>query len=201
MNKIAVTSLNVRKKLVTLSMLVMAGALQLHAGLLATATFTDTQPTPGQFDYDLTLNNTGTTTIGTFWFSWIPGAGFMSATPTSVQSPTGWTDNLTNSGAAIQWVTTTNLLAPGASESGFMFDSTLSPAQLEAPFAGTGLGSGDPVATFFVYIAAPLADPGAQSVAMPAAVSTAAPEPSTMLLAALAIGLVNWRKLARSAAR
>jgi hypothetical protein len=174
--------------------LLLVGATMANAGILATATFTDTQPVPGTYEYDITLNNTGTTTIGTFWFAWIPGAGFMSAVPTNVQSPAGWSEILTNAGKAIQWVDHGTMLAPGGSQSGFVFDSTLSPAALEAPFAGPGLGTGDTVATSFVYIAAPLADPGGQLVVTPAA-ATGAPEPSTVLLAALGIGLAGYKKL------
>ena len=59
------------------------------------------QVSPGVFQYHLTLNNTGTTSIGTFWFSWIPGAGFMGVSPTNVMSPAGWTDTVTNGGASI----------------------------------------------------------------------------------------------------
>jgi hypothetical protein len=44
-------------------------------GIDGTATYTDTLVSPGMYQYDLTLTNTGTTTVGTFWFSWIPGAG------------------------------------------------------------------------------------------------------------------------------
>jgi hypothetical protein len=172
--------------------LLLGTAMSAHAGILATGTFTDTQPVAGTYEYNITVNNTGTTTIGTFWFAWIVGAGFMSATPTSVQSPTGWTEIPTNGGKAIQWKTSTSLLAPGDSLSGFMFDSTLSPTDLESPFAGPGLGAGDTVATSFVYIAAPLADPGYQFV-----VTAGAPEPSTMLLAALGIGLAAYRKLGK----
>ena len=55
-------------------------------GITATATFTDTPNASlaGVNDYSITLNNTGTTTIGTFWFGWVPGAGFLSAAPTDI---------------------------------------------------------------------------------------------------------------------
>ena len=148
------------------------------AGISATATYTDTQISPGVYQYDFTLNNTGNTTIGTFWFAWVPGAGFLSAAPTAVINPAGWTDTVTNAGAAIRWTTTTNLLTAGQSLSGFEFDSTETPTQLLGNFTGTGTGAGDPVATSFVYIAAPLADPGFQFVPTPAQT----PEPESLVL-------------------
>jgi hypothetical protein len=177
------------RHLFLLSALMLAGGPAVFAsGLDATATFTDSLVSPGEFQYDLTLNNTGTTTIGTFWFSWIPGAGFMPVAPTAVLSPTGWSDILTNANSAIQWTTTTDLLAPGHSLSGFEFDSTLTPAQLQAAFPGPGLGTGDSISTAFVYIAAPLADPGAQLVASQMVAST--PEPTTTVTIALGFALI-----------
>jgi hypothetical protein len=59
------------------------------------------QVSPRLFQYDRTLNNTETTTIGTFCFSWIPGTGFMGVSRTNLMSPAGWTDTVTNGGASI----------------------------------------------------------------------------------------------------
>lgn len=176
-----------------LKVLLFAAALLLapswsRADETGTATFTVTTVSPGVFQYDLSLTDTGTTDIGTFWFSWIPGAGFMSAMPTNVTSPSGWSDILTNSGAAIQWTNPT-ALTPGASVAGFVFDSTLTPAQLEGPSSMPG----DPVDTFFTYIGAPLADPGFQGVATPARVATT-PEPATLTLASIALGLLGFAR-------
>ena len=61
-------------KLLLLVVVFLAASAAIRAnGLDATATYTDMLVSPGVYQYDLTLNNTGTTTIGTFWFSWIPG--------------------------------------------------------------------------------------------------------------------------------
>lgn len=175
------------KKLILLAA-VMALAVTAHAdGISATATITDTQISPGEYQYSITLNNTGTTTIGTFWFAWVPGAGFLTATPTSVVSPAGWTDTVTNTNKAVRWVTTTNLLAAGDSLSGFQFDSTESPDQLELTVP-SGTGAGDPVTTSYVYIGAPLQDPGYQLDAQ------IAPEPSSMLLLLTGSGLIGFVK-------
>jgi hypothetical protein len=168
----------------SLPVLVAVCAATAHAtGISATASYSNTEISPGVYDYTITLDNTGTTTIGTFWFSWIPGAGFLSETPTNVDSPTGWTDKLTNSGAAIQWTTTTDLLDPGQTLAGFSFESTETPAELQLDFTGSGTGAGDPVTTSTVYIAAPLADPGDTFVATPT------PEPDTLLLTLTGLGL------------
>lgn len=165
-------------------LLCLAGQ-NLFASVIATAAYTVNPAGPGVYQYNLTLNNTGTTTIGTFWFSWIPGQGFMSATPTNILSPAGWNGITTNAGSAIQWTTSSSLLAPGNSVSGFEFDSTMTPAQIQGPFAGPGIGVGDPISTAFVYIAAPLADPGFQLTA-----TQTMPEPSTTLSATFGLGLL-----------
>ncbi len=148
-------------------------SVNLCAGTLsASATFTDSQVSPGVYQYDLTLDNTGTTSIGTFWFSWIPGEGFMTATPTNIVNPSGWTDSVTNSGESIQWVDS-GVLSAGLSQSGFEFDSTLTPTEL----------AGD--ATSTVYTGEPFSSSPFEFVATPAAGSV--PEPGTMLLTALGI--------------
>ncbi len=170
----------------SVAILLVSAAANLHAGVMAAATFTDTEPSPGTFEYDLTLNNVGTTTIGTFWFSWIPGFGFMNATPTNIVAPTGWTDTVTNSGESIRWVTTTALLNPGDSLSGFIFDSTMTPDQMLGPSVHSPF---DPVSTFFVYIAAPLGDPGFQGTA-----TESTPEPSSLLLLLAGAGILAYRK-------
>jgi hypothetical protein len=166
--------IEIGKATLPLLALLCVQSVNLCAGTLsASATFTDTQVSPGVFQYDLTLNNTGTTDVGTFWFAWVPGEGFMTSAPTDVQAPSGWTDTITNSGGAIQWLDS-GALGQGMSQSGFEFDSTLAPSEL----------AGD--ATSFVYIGAPFGDPGLEFVATPAQGSV--PEPATILLTALGIG-------------
>jgi len=154
----------------------------LHAGLIASATLSESQINSNTFHYDLTLNDQGTTTIGTFWFSWIPGANFMPVSPTSISSPSGWNAIVTHGGAgdgfAIQWTASSPSqdLTAGHSLSGFSFDSTATPAQMTGSFT-----SGLPVQTSFVYSGGPFSDGGFQFVATNG--TTAVPEPSGMDLA------------------
>jgi hypothetical protein len=163
-------------------------AVPASAALLATATMTDTQISPGEYQYDLTLNDVGTTTIGTFWLGWVPGLSFLSATPASVTSPAGWTDNLTTGpGTAIQWLAGSSLLSPGGSLTGFSFESTESPAQL-AGFAAPP-NQTLPDTTSFVYSGAPFSDAGYQFV------PSVVPLPDTFTL--LALGLAASTLLAR----
>jgi hypothetical protein len=155
------------------------GSTNLGASIIASSTYTVTPLAGGEYQYDLTLNNTGTTTIGTFWFAWIPGAGFLSAAPTSVVGPSGWTEALTNGNSAILWTTTTPLAA-GGSVSGFQFISTETPTEMMG-VVPSGLGAGDPVTTSFVYIQQAFGDPGYEFASTAAGGSTT-PEPSTFAL-------------------
>ena len=65
---------------------------------------------PSGFQYNITLENTGTTDLGSFWFSWVPGIDFLPTAPNSVHSPAGWTANIITNpsfdgdGYSIQWV-------------------------------------------------------------------------------------------------
>jgi hypothetical protein len=158
----------------------------------ASATFSSTQLSPTSWQYSLTLDDTGTTDLGTFWFAWVPGEDFMSTAPSNIADPAGWSAITTHGSAAdgfaIQWKAGAGaLLAPGQSLSGFMFDSGMSPAEMmgDSPFF-----PGTPVTTAFVYQGAPFSDAGVELMATPAA-TAAVPEPSSlamMALGALAIG-------------
>ena len=159
---------------------------------------TDPQVSPGLYSYTLTLNNTGTTTIGTFWVGWVPGAGFLTVPPSSISSPAGWSEISTNTGHALQWTSTSSLLAPGQSLTGFNFTSTETPSQLLATYPGTatGVGAGDPDLTSFVYIGAPLGDPGSQLVVSEVG-PTVTPEPDSLLLTLTGFGLAGFASLRR----
>jgi hypothetical protein len=120
-----------------------AGPSLFASGIDASATFTDSMISPGEYQYNLTLDDIGTTTIGTYWLSWRPGDNFMAVSPTSIDSPTGWQEIITSGGPsggfAIQWTATTsgNDLASGDSLVGFNFDSSLTPAEFESPSSGS----------------------------------------------------------------
>lgn len=168
----------------------MAGSLHLAASQMASATYTFTQLTPTTWDYSLTLRDTGTTPIGTFWFSFLPGQGYMNTAPISAVAPSGWVAVTTNGTAAgdgfsERWVDTTGGLMPGDSLGGFSFVSATTPAEIAgaSPFHG-----GIPELTSDVYMGAPLVGPDAPFLVM-LGPTTSTPEPSSIVLI-LSVGLL-----------
>jgi len=162
-------------------LLILGAARVIHAASppTATAQFTDTSLGGGEFDYQITLMNTGTTTIGTFWNAWVPGKDFMAVSPTNIISPTNWSAAITNGGGsdgfAIQWTTSTADLQPDNSLQ-FSFESTVNPSAMEgdSTFYPT-----TPVETSFAYSGAPFSDSGDEFVVQPAA---SVPEPGSWAL-------------------
>lgn len=168
------------KRLLFLCTFLLALAASSFASLQATATITYTQ-SGSNYTYHITLNNTGTTTVGTFFFAWIPGEDFLKTNPSSVQSPANWTETIFHSGVTdgygIDWTTSVKLQA-GQSLSGFSFTTTDTPAQV---FGNSVYYTSTPVCTSFVYIGALFGDPGYQFVAQPLA------EPTSVVLGAAAV--------------
>jgi hypothetical protein len=187
----------------TMLLVAVAGmASSIHAAETASAMITPTQIDPTDWQYDVTLTDTGTTNIGTFWFSWVPGEDFMGVAPSNVSSPASWTDNVTHGGAsdgyAIQWLATPgDELTPGNSLGGFQFDSTISPAQMagDSPFYPT-----TPILTSFVYHGAPFSDDGFQLLVQQQQ-AAGAPEPVNGLLAMLGVGVLGFMKYRRRSSR
>lgn len=160
-----------------------------NAALSASSTITRQQLGTGDFQYTLSLKDTGTTPIGTLWFGWIPGYDLLPHAPTSIVAPTGWTGlNAPDAFgvASARWVTTTAPLQPGQTLGGFTFDS---------PDANITTGTSSffslPIDQSYVYIGAPETDPGFAFT--PTVVST--PEPLSLgVLAMPAAALLIRRR-------
>ena len=165
------------------------------AGLNASATMTSTQIGTNQWHYDLTLDNTGTTDIGTFWFSWIPGEDLMSSPASNISSPTYWSGIDTTFGGidghAVEWTVLPGYpyaLNQGNELSGFGFDSSVPPSA----FTGNStIFSTLALTVSYVYIGQPFLDPGAAFDAVPPAPT---PEPASLSILALGAGLLLMRR-------
>lgn len=170
----------------------------------ASATITSSQINSATWNYSLTLKNTGTTGIGTFWFAWVPGQSYMTANPSNVLAPGGWENGPDSQlvggfekGASIEFQSTVTAsdLAAGGTLSGFSFNSTEAPAAMfgSEPF----FNSGNPTTTAFIYGGAPFSDGGFKFAA------TAVPEPGTLAvvgIGAVAVLGISARRRRRAAA-
>jgi hypothetical protein len=158
-----------------------------QAGIGASATLIPQQLGPNSYEYSMTLTNTGTTPIGTYWFAWVPGYDLLPSAPTQVKSPTGWTGNALHEAIgvdSIQWVNTVTPLQPGQSLSGFVFDTPDAPGAIN----GTSV-LGLPVKYSYAYIGAPETDPGYFFT-----VQTIVPEPASMAMGLAGLGLLLRRR-------
>jgi hypothetical protein len=168
----------------------------------ATISYTTQQVSASSYEYDFTLNNTGSTPIGTFWFGWYTGTppyypayDLLPSTASSVSSPMGWSGSSVHDGVggyAIEWFDTSAPLAAGQSLGGFSITTPDAPGTLAGPSL---LGSYYPVSTSWVYVGQLQdgANPADRGVLLTATASTV-PEPGAALLIP-AIVLVMIRKL------
>ncbi|MFZ1085073.1 MAG: PEP-CTERM sorting domain-containing protein [Terracidiphilus sp.] len=166
-----------------------------HAtGISASATYTYSQVSPGVYDYSLILDNTGTTNIETFWFAWYPQPqGLLIDPPMSVSSPSGWVGT-TPGDMTVQWTTSSNPLAPEIQLSGFSFESTETPTQMQSDFPGPN--EGPPVSLFTVYAGAPYSgSPYVAQAIFEGQTPTATPEPATwiLMLSGLSLAAITFR--------
>lgn len=99
----------------------------------ATATISDVAA-GGNFDYTITLQNTGTLSLNSFWYGWTTSGNNLPSFPTTPGNTLGWANNL--SGNSIEWVNGSGTaLAPGQSGT-FTFVSTSSPTAITTPPSG-----------------------------------------------------------------
>jgi hypothetical protein len=91
-------------------------------------------PAGASYDYTITLTNTGSLALNSFWYGWTTSGDNLASTPTSAGNSLGWGNEV--SGNSIMWVNTSGAaLAPGASTT-FTFVSSSSPSAITAPPSG-----------------------------------------------------------------
>jgi PEP-CTERM motif len=124
--------------------------------LAATATISAVANGP-IFNYTISLTNTGSTNIGTFWFAWTPPGmpieyDFLPSLPFAITQPAGWLGPASPGfpGNSIEFYNSTgSLLGPGQTDI-FRFSSPDTPATLQ------GSTFGFPNTTSFIYEGSPL---------------------------------------------
>ena len=183
MNNQSPFSLAVRKILLGF-VLAFGTATFVHAqGEIASGTIGSSGSSP--YLYSLTFSDAAgaTSSIGSVWYSWVPGQFFLPGVPTSASAPVGWTATI--SANSIQFVANSaaNDIAAGQSLSGFSYQANFSPTQLAAaPNSGVSVA----------YSGGLFSDAGNTFTVQPV------PEPSAcalLLLGATAFGLIRRRTL------
>ncbi len=132
MNTLKLSSLSsVRSILILIAGLVASAVNSYGQSVLASADITAQPLSGGLFNYSVALDNIGTSSLETFWFAWdLSGYDFMTASPSSITAPSGWSGTITAViGYGIQFNTSTTPLAPGSTIN-FGFNSTMTPAQM-----------------------------------------------------------------------
>jgi hypothetical protein len=86
------------------------------------------------YDYTVTLFDTGTTDLNGFWYGWTQGGNNLPSDPTSLGNSLGW--NNIPDGNSVMWANSTGTaLAPGQSGT-FTFVSSSSPTAMTTSPAG-----------------------------------------------------------------
>ncbi len=82
----------------------------------------------GSYDYTVTLQNTGTVALNSFWYGWTTGGNNLASDPTTPGNSLGWSNVL--SGNSIKWTNSSGTaLAAGASAT-FTFVSSAPPSAI-----------------------------------------------------------------------
>ena len=175
-------------KTILLGFALTAGTTSIvHAqGEIPSGTLTSSGASP--FDYNLTISNGAgaTASIGSVWYSWIPGQFYLPGTPTLASAPSGW--SATIFGNSVEYIanSSASYIDPGESLSGFSYRASFSPAQLAAAPNS---------AVSYVYSAAAFSDAGVQFNVQ------TVPEPSGVMLLSMGastLWLMRRRNLLRA---
>lgn len=155
-----------------------ASTLSSHAqDVLVTTSLSSVTAGGGVFDYTLTLNNTGSEAIESFWLGWVPGS-FNVSSPSSAGNNLGWTSTL--DGSSVQYGGTAGTALAAGHSGTFTFDSTTTPAQFMAQTGEAGDSTAYGVNAANGQLSFTLSPPDTETFAL-----TVAPEPSTFAILAL----------------
>jgi hypothetical protein len=162
----------------------LAAATVSSHGQSATATISGFA-TGVSFDYTITLKNTGSQALNSFWYGWTTSGNNLPSDPSSAANSLGWGNAV--DGNSIEWVNSTGTaLAPGASAT-FTFASSFPPSVITASPSGESVAyvgaidfsqstAGDSTAAFSPTFVSP-SSPTLALTAHPAGLPTAAPNP------------------------
>lgn len=102
----------------------------------ASATIFGVQNGPN-WDYTITLDNTGTLNLNSFWYGWTDVGNNLPSNPSSAANTSGWANDL--DGNSIMWVNSSGTaLAPGHTAT-FTFVDVSNPTQITAGSSGASV--------------------------------------------------------------
>jgi hypothetical protein len=182
----------------TTTCLVLATAAGLAASTIssyaqsATATISEVTGSGGAFDYTITLQNTGTLNLNSFWYGWTISGNNLPSNPSSAANSLGWANVLDFN--SIQWQNTTSssALAPGQSAT-FTFVSTSTLSAITTPPSGESVAYTSDSIQFNQGIAG-------QSTPVFSPTIASVPEPSTLSIMAMGLAILahSFRRRAAS---
>jgi len=125
-------NLNSIRSSLAVAAVLAATAMSSHAQS-ASATISDV-PAGGSFDYTITLHNTGTSSLNSFWYGWTTSGDNLPSVPSSAGNLSGWANDI--SAKSIMWINSSGTaLAPGQFGT-FTFVSTSSPSAITTSPSG-----------------------------------------------------------------
>jgi hypothetical protein len=166
--------------------------------IFASATLTEVGTAGSEFEYSLTLDNTGTVPINSLWYGWVQGSFDLPSVPTSIISLNGWSG--VADGDSIQFENGTGSAIPAGGFGTFTFETTSGPAAMTS-----GTTDGAPTGASVAYGAAngpsTFGENGNGSSGPIVPTLTTVPEPSTLGLMATGLtGMSFWMAKRRSKA-
>ena len=91
-------------------------------------------PSGGGYNYTITLTNTGSTALNSFWYGWTTSGNNLPSIPTSPGNSLVWGNSVV--GNSIEWINSSGTALLAGHTGVFTFASTSTPAQMTAGIAG-----------------------------------------------------------------
>jgi hypothetical protein len=156
----------------------------------ATATISGASVGGGLFDYTITLDNTGTVALESFWYAWTQDGNNLTTDPTVANNSLGWVNGLDSN--SIQWKGSASDALQAGQKATFTFVDTENPTTITTSPQGESVAyvgsidfsqgvSGDSTGIFSPVLVVP--------------------EPSSLTLLAAGLGIVGISLKSRNALR
>lgn len=164
----------------TLAITALLAAVSTTQAQTATATISDVAAGGGVFDYTILLQNTGTTSLNSFWYGWTLGGNNLPSNPSNAGNSLSWANTL--DGNSIMWQNSTGTALAAGQTASFTFQSTSTISQI------TSGSSGESVA--YVHTIDFSQDSPGDSTPVFSPTIAPVPEPSTLGLAAVGLSML-----------